>query len=191
MKKTFVVILSILMALLLSSCATEDIMDAYIFSERFNKQSKDFEINPESITHIDENGEKKYYISIQSDDSDDEFLITLFANKEGYVDTCSVTMSNENAENKEAPSQSTLLHFKWLLISTCAAYTKDSVKNVEEVLAEFAIENDNPKEYAGSKYKETRQFRYAYTANILGASLIIENVRLVPEIRNELTLKNS
>lgn len=190
MKRYFIILLCMFLLFFASSCATDEIMDAYVFSERFNKQSEDYNIELENITSSDYEGGKKYSMNVEKENVKDTFLITLYSDADGNIKKCNITMKNANADKNEAPDQATLLQYKWVLVAATAAYTKDSVENVEAMLTDFGVESQNFNENAGSKYKETQQFRYAYTANKIGASLNIESVRLVPATENDLTLKS-
>jgi len=190
MKRVLAIFLSLVFILFTASCANDELMDAFIFTERFNKIYNGNKIKIENMTSVELGDGREYSINIITDNPKELFLITLYSDSNGSIKKCSITMENSNSEKNKAPEQSTLLHYKWVLVAACVAYTMDSVENVEAILSDFGVESQDINKKIGTEYKETQQFRYAFTANIIGASLSIESARLVPEATNNMTLKN-
>ncbi|NLB36392.1 MAG: hypothetical protein GX824_03700 [Clostridiales bacterium] len=190
MKRISIIFLALIFMFFAASCANDELADAYVFIERFNNIYSGNKIELEHMTSTKSEDGREYSINIYTENPNDIFLITLYSDTNGSIKKCSITMKNNNAEKNKAPDQSTLLRYKWVLVSACAAYTKDSIENVETILTDFGTESQDINKVIGTQYKETQQFRYAYTANNIGASLSIESVRLMPKTENYLTLKN-
>lgn len=130
--KKIIAFLTVLCISLLGGCKQKDLIDIYVFSQRFSKYSDNFAIDTDNLIASEENGELVFSLIF-----DDKFLLTVRTNDETALMTSfsAVYMF----KNGRKLSDGDFLLFTEMVESAVRAFTKQ--EKTDDIFEQIALEN--------------------------------------------------
>ena len=180
MKKTVLKTVSLLlMFILLCSCAREEFMDLYGFTERFTYT----DIDPEDFfTEKNADGEVSFYCFFEKDNP--RIMLKLFCNKENKINEIRIYFPkyDENG-NKTAVTTGDISLFISLVSSSLIAFTACSKAEAEDIINQMQLYEKKSYENDGELTKTKNNYHFIYHSAFLGSEFTIYNTYLkaVPE----------
>lgn len=116
---------------LLSGCVQKDLIDVYLFAERFSERSENFEIDTSSLVAEEENGELLFPITFS-----DKILITVRTNEKTSLLT-SVSVVYVYKDKKYISDKDFLL-MKEIIESSVRAFT--NFRNTDDIFENLSLE---------------------------------------------------
>lgn len=158
MKKFFVVSI-ILFSFFLSGCVHKDLIDIFLFSEKFSKYSENFEIDTSALIAENEKEEIIFPIIFS-----DKFLITVRANeKTSLISSVSVVYAYDE---KNTLSDKDFLLLKELIESSVKAFTSN--QNVNDIFENLSITKKGNITKNTHLHFEKDFYKYSLVSNEVG-----------------------
>lgn len=158
MKKFFAVFITILI-FFLSGCVQKDLIDIYVFSERFSKNCENFKIDTNNLVAKEEDGVLRFPFTFS-----DKFLLTVNANKKTFLVTSfSLTyMHNEkkNLTDKDFSS--------FLSIAECAVKAFTKLENTDEIFGGLSLKNKADMLKINHTSFEQGFYKYSFVSDDIG-----------------------
>ena len=157
--KKLLFFLVILSTLFLSGCVQRDLTDIYVFSERFAKHSKNFEIDTHNLTAKEEDSVLKFPLTFGNkfllcvNVSDDTSLVTSF----------SITYI---FDEKRELSEKDFSDFIELADSSIKAFT--NTENTDKIFTALAVKNENDLIKDNHTSFEKGFYKYPFVSNEIG-----------------------
>ena len=157
--KKFLVFLIIFSTVFLSGCVQKDLIDIYVFSERFAKHSNNFEIDTHNLTAKEENGILKFPLTF-----DNKFLLCVNVNdKTSLITSVSLTYI---FDKKRELSEKEFADFLDLADSSIKAFT--NTENTDEIFSSLSIKNKNDFTKDNHNSFEKGFYKYSFVSNEIG-----------------------
>lgn len=130
--KKIIAFFTLLSVLLLGGCKQKDLIDIYVFSQRFSRYSDNFAVDTGNLTASEEEGELAFPLIF-----DDKFLLTVRTNDETALMTSfsAVYMF----KNGRKLSDGDFLLFTEIVESAVKAFTKQ--EKTDEILEQIPLRN--------------------------------------------------
>ena len=167
--KKFVSLFCVFVLLFLSSCVQEDLIDVYVFTDRFNRLNLFEKISDDELYASEENDEISFDFLIDS-----KFLLSVVSDKKSHkIKRCFATYEYEKNLNTQTKDR----YFS-LCLAIISSYTDCSIKEAEELMNRIGFN----KEVLFDKKKNvscTEGFNsYHFFCNKYGFSFTVESTRL-------------
>lgn len=157
--KKFFVFLVIISMLFLSGCVQKDLIDIYVFSERFAKHSQNFEIATRNLTAKEENGILKFPLTF-----DNKFLLCVNVNDDtSLITSFSLTYIFDKKRELTAKDFTDFLD---LADSSVKSFT--NLENTEEIFSALCIENKKDLTKDNHTSFEQGFYKYSFVSNEIG-----------------------
>lgn len=128
--KKFIAFFVVFTLLFLSGCVQKDLIDIYVFSDRFAKHSKNFEIDSDNLIAKENNNKLSFPLVFNN-----KFLLTVNTNAEtSLITEISVTYMFENKRELSDENFSSFIE-----ISDSAAKAFTNSENTEEIFSELSL----------------------------------------------------
>lgn len=158
MKKIFAFFVSILM-LLLSGCMQKDLIDIYVFSERFSKYCQEFKIDTENLVAKEENNILKFPFTFS-----DKFLLTINVNKETFLVTSFSLTYMHNEKEKLTDKAFT----SFINIAECAVKAFTKLENTDEIFDGLSLKNKSDVLKINHTSFEKGFYKYSFVSDEIG-----------------------
>ena len=170
--KKFVSLFCVFILLFLSSCVQEDLIDVYVFVDRFNNLKLFEKLSEDQFYATENSGEISFDFLIDS-----KFLLSVVSDENTQkIKRCFVTYEYEN-NNMSLDSQTKDAFFT-LCLSTISSYTDCSIKEAEEIMKKIGFDKEallsNPKNRSCTYGFNSYHFFF----NKFGFSFTVESTRL-------------
>lgn len=167
MKKFFAVFISIWI-FFLSGCVQKDLVDIYVFSERFSKNCQYFKIDTENLVAKEENDILKFPFTFSN-----KFLLTADVNEETFLITSlSLTYMHEK---KEKLSDKDFISF--LNIADCAVKSFTKLENTDEIFEGLQLKNKSDVLKINHTSFEKGFYKYSFVSDEIGFYFIASTER--------------
>ncbi len=158
MKKLFALLIFI-STFFLSGCVQKDLIDIYVFADRFSDYSENFEIDTDNLTAKEENGELKFPLTFSN-----KFLLTVNVNDEtSLITSFSVTYV---FEKKREISDKDFSSFLEIADSAVKAFTKLEKSN--EILSEISLNKKSDVLKDNHNFFKQEFYEYSFVSNEIG-----------------------
>lgn len=158
MKKilSFFILLSLIF---LTGCVQKDLIDIYVFADRFSKYSENFEIETDNLTASEENGVLSFPLAFS-----DKFLVTVRVNdKTSLITSVSVTYM---FEKKRTISDNDFSSLREITDSAIRAFTK--LENTDDIFDELSLnKKQDVLEDCHTSY-EKDFYKFSFVSNEVG-----------------------
>ncbi len=144
---------------LLSGCVQKDLIDIYLFSERFSKHSENFEINTSSLIAEEENYELIFPVNFS-----DKFLLTVRTDKKTSLIT-SLSVLYAYGEKKSITDKD-FFFLKELIDSTVRAFTNYEI--TDDIFKNLSIINKESITQNTHRHFEKDTYKFSLVANDVG-----------------------
>ena len=170
--KKFISLFCVIILLFLSSCVQEDLIDVYVFVDRFNNLKVTDKISEDEFYATKENGEISFDFLIDS-----KFLLSVISDENTQkIKRCFVTYEYEN--NNMSSDAQTKDTFFTLCVSTVSSYIGCSVKEAEEMMKKIGFGKDNLLSNLKNRSCTEGFYTYHFYCNRFGFSFTVESTRL-------------
>ena len=128
--KKFSAFILLLSVICLSGCVQKDLIDIYVFADRFSHHSEDFKINTDELTSTQESGELIFPITFNN-----KYLVTVRVNEEtSLLTSVSVVYMYEK---KHSLSDKDFSAFIGLVDASTKAFTNS--ENTDDVITALSL----------------------------------------------------
>lgn len=143
----------------LSGCVQKDLVDIYVFSERFSKNCQNFKIDTENLVAKEEDNILKFPFTFNN-----KFLLTLNVNEETFLITSfSLTYMHDKKEKLSDKDFSSFLN-----IADCAVKSFTKLENTEEIFDELSLKNKSDVLKMNHTYFEKGFYKYSFVSDDIG-----------------------
>ncbi len=158
MKKFFACLIALL-TLLLSGCVQKDLVDIYLFSERFSKNCQNFRIDTENLVAKEESDILKFPFVFN-----DKFLLTVNVNEETFLITSfSLTYMHDKKEKLTDKDFASFLN-----IADCAVRSFTKLENTDEIFDGLKIKNKSDVLKINHTSFEKGFYKYSFVSDEIG-----------------------
>ena len=157
--KKLLVFLIILSTLFLSGCVQKDLIDIYVFSERFAKHSRNFEIDTRSLTAKEEDNILKFPLTFGN-----KFLLCININDDtSLITSFSITYI---FDKKRELTEKEFSDFLDLTDSSIKAFT--NTENTDEIFTSLSVKSKNDLIKDNHTSFEKGFYKYSFVSNEIG-----------------------
>lgn len=154
--------------LFLSSCAQKDLIDIYLFSQRFSENSENFEIDTTSLTAKEEGDVLRFPLVFA-----DKILLTVDVSNETFlIRSFSVTYMFDKSRKI---TDKDFLSFLEISRSASMAFTNS--ENINDVFAEFSLETKSDVQRNNHVFCEKGFYKYSFVSDELGFYFTVSTER--------------
>ncbi len=167
MKKIFALFISILM-FFLSGCVQKDLVDIYVFSERFSKNCQAFKIDTENLVAKEDNDILKFPFTFS-----DKFLLTVNVNEETFlISSLSVTYMHDKKEKLSDKDFASFIN-----IADCAVKAFTKLENTDEIFDRLQLEKKSDVLKINHTSFEKGFYKYSFVSDEIGFYFIASTER--------------
>ena len=157
--KKFFAIFTALSILFLSSCVQKDLVDIYLFSERFSKHCQNFKIDTGNLVATEETDVLKIPFTFN-----DKFLLTVNADKETFLVTSfSLTYMHNRNKNLTDKDFSSFVN-----IAECATKAFTKLENTDEIFNSLSLKNKSDVLKINHTSFEKGFYKYTFVSDEIG-----------------------
>ncbi len=157
--KKFLVFLVIFSTVFLSGCVQKDLIDIYVFSERFAKHSNNFEIDTHKLTAKEEDNILKFPLTF-----DNKFLLCINVNDNtSLITSFSLTYI---FDKKRELTEKDFSDFLDLADSSVKSFT--NIENTEEIFSALCIRDKKDLIKDNHTSFEKGFYKYSFVSNEIG-----------------------
>ncbi len=166
--KKFLAFFIALSTLFLSGCVQKDLIDIYVFSDRFSRHSENFEIDTENLIAEEENNTLKFPLSFS-----DKFLLTVNVNSEtSLITSFSVTyMFGEKRELTDTDFSS------FLEISDSAVKSFTNSDDTDEIFSGISLQTKSDVLKDNHISFEKGFYKFSFVSNEIGFYFTVSTER--------------
>ena len=145
--------------LFLSGCVQKNLVDIYVFSERFSKNCQNFKIDTENPVAKEEDDILKFPSTFR-----DKFLLTVNVNKETFLVTSfSLTYMHNKKEKLSDKDFASFLN-----IADCAVKAFTKLENTDEIFDELSLKNKSDVLKMNHTSFEKGFYKYSFVSDDIG-----------------------
>lgn len=145
--------------LFLSGCVQKDLVDIYVFSERFSKNCQNFKIDTENPVAKEEDDILKFPFTFNN-----KFLLTLNVNEETFLITSfSLTYMHDKKEKLSDKEFSSFLN-----IADCAVKAFTKLENTDEIFDGLILKNKSDVLKINHTSFEKGFYKYSFVSDEIG-----------------------
>ncbi len=157
--KKFLVFLIIFSTIFLSGCVQKDLIDIYVFSERFAKHSKSFEIDTHNLTAKEEGNVLKFPLTF-----DNKFLLCIDVNDDtSLITSFSLTYM---FDKKRDLSDGDFSAFLEIADSSVKAFT--NLEKTDDIFSSLSVESKKDLIKDNHTSFEKGFYKYSFVSNEIG-----------------------
>lgn len=145
--------------LFLSGCVQKDLIDIYVFSERFSKNCHNFKIDTENLVAKEDGNILKFPFTFS-----DKFLLTVNSNEETFLITSfSLTYMHNKKEKLTDKDFSSFLN-----IADCAVKAFTKIENTDEIFNALQLKNRSDVLKINHVSLEKGFYKYSFVSDEVG-----------------------
>jgi len=145
--------------LFLSGCVQKDLIDIYVFSERFEKICQDFRIDTENLVAKEQNNILEFPFTFS-----DKFLLTVNANEESFLITSfSLTYMHNKKEKLSDKDFNSFLN-----IADCAVKSFTNLENTDEIFGGLELKSKSDVLKINHTSFEKGFYKYSFVSDEVG-----------------------